>query len=209
MKIILTLVASLVCFSLFAQINKGQWMMGGSLSGMYQVGGGDNDYKQKTFQAPVNVGYFVANGMALGIRGSALYDETTYTILRNYYYYYGPSSYEVKTKTQQYSVGPFFRAYLMPNRQKFNFYVEPHFAYGWYDATSNISSGGWVSEKVQSYSLNVAPVILLSPHTSMEFILSYNYTNYTKTGNNSTSFLFGVGFQVFLGNGKVKETKVQ
>lgn len=201
MKTILTLIAAVVCTSLFAQINKGQWMIGGSLSGEYQVGGGDNNYKEKTFQAPVNVGYFLANGIAIGIRGTALYDQTNYTIQRNNYYY-GPSSYEVVTKSQQYSVGPFFRAYLMPHSQKFNFYVEPHFAYGWYDGTSSLYLSSWVSEKVQSYNLNVAPVIFLTPNTSLEFILSYNYTNYMKSGTNSTSFLFGVGFQIFLGKGR-------
>lgn len=209
MKTILTLIAAFVCTSLSAQISKGQWLVGGSLSGMSQKGG-ENNFKEKTIQTPINVGYFLGNGMALGIRGSFQYKETSYNIRQNYYYsnyQSGYSTYEVKSKTQQYSAGPFLRAYLMPNTQKLNVYIEPHFAYGHYEGSSNLLGSGVFTENFQSYNLSLAPVIFLTPSSSLEFILSYNYTNFAKSETNSTLFLFGVGFQVFLG--KAKAAKVQ
>lgn len=204
MKTLFTLIAALICTSLSAQISKGQWLVGGSLSGMYQKGGGDNNYTEKAIQAPVNAGYFVSSGIAIGIRGTAQYKEASYNLKRTYYYpnQSGYTTYEVKTKAELYSGGPFFRAYLMPGTQKFNVYVEPHFAYGWYEGGAGLVGSGSFTEKFQSYNLNIAPVIFLTPSSSLEFILSYNYTNFTTSETNAIAYFFGVGFQVFLGKGK-------
>jgi hypothetical protein len=203
MKLICTALLALFSTFSFAQIDKGQWMLGGSLSGKYQKGS-EFSYREMAFQAPVNVGYFVAKGLMWGIRGQFQISETKLSVKSyNYYSYYSyTSTQEVRVKSKQYSVGPFLRAYVLPNNQKFNLYIEPSVAYGLYQGASRIGLTGLSKENYMSYNLNIAPVVFLNPHTSLEFILSYNYSTFNDSKVIASGYLFGVGFQYFLGKGK-------
>jgi hypothetical protein len=62
--------------SIFAQISKNQWLLGGSFAGQYQKNS-FNSSTQKQLKAPLSIGYFVANKFALGIRGQYSYAATS------------------------------------------------------------------------------------------------------------------------------------
>jgi hypothetical protein len=205
MKTTWTFILLTFCITTYAQIQKGRWLVGGSLSGSYQKGGALNNYRESSIQAPIQFGYMVGSGVAIGLRGQARYSEAKFEMRSTSYYpYYSyGTTYEVIIKSELYSVGPFVRVYVLPNNQKFNCYIEPHVGYGKYKGSDRLIVTGKSDNNYLNYNLSIAPVVFLNPNTSLEFILAYNYTSFNHSETNAFSYLFGVGFQTFLGKGKV------
>lgn len=90
-KIVLLLVAVACCSMAFGQLQQGSWIVSGNSS--LQVSSskveGDNSSATTVIFSP-SIGYFVVDGLAVGISGSVLNSEgfTTYSVLPSASYYF-------------------------------------------------------------------------------------------------------------------------
>lgn len=192
--------------SVSAQINKGQWLVGGNIAGMYQKQS-ENDYITKQLQLPLDIGYFAGNGIAIGLRGKGSIQKESFDYTSSYMYY----QFKVNQTTQEYTYGPFIRAYLLPQKSIFNLFIDVQYGYGYSETKEELrtSSNALISSdkssnKVQQYTLSLAPVLFLNNHVSLEFILAYNRSILMNSDLHSDAFLFGTGLQIHLGKGKLK-----
>ncbi len=206
MKYLFILTSLLFSMSVSAQINKGQWLVGGNITGMYQKESG-SDYTSTQIQLPLNVGYFVGTGIALGLRGQGSYEKESYTVTNSYFY-----QPKVTAITQQYTYGPFLRAYLLPQKSMFNLFIDVQYAFGYSELRSEVIYSGATntnvsSEKVQNYNISLAPVLFLNKNVSLEFILAYDRSLLMESDIHSDSFLFGTGLQIHLGKGRNLKTE--
>ena len=202
MKKLKTLLFIIAPFSLCAQINKNQWLVGGSVIAQYQTNS-ENDNSEKEIRLPLNVGYFVANKLAVGIRGqyhlTSTYSAFTYSDFAGNIIYAS----SIKQREEEFSVGPFIRYYILPKTKPFNVYVEVGYAYGnnKLDIDLTQSNVSFVT-KASTYNINIAPVFFINKHTSMEFILAYYMQQPEGSSITYNNFLLGLGLQIHLGQGK-------
>jgi hypothetical protein len=190
--ILLVLLAPL---SLFAQISKNQWLVGGSITGQFQ-NINDSRSSAKELRIPLSVGYFVTNKLALGIRGQ--YRNSVMTQEINGYYY----ATTITQKDRSISVGPFIRYYLLPRLNRFNLYTEACYSHGSGKLTysSNITSGNQVSKvNLNTYNFNLAPVLIINEHISVELIAGYYLQKIENRTQSYHNFFTGLGLQIHLG----------
>jgi hypothetical protein len=196
MKHLFTFIAILFCFTLSAQINKGQWLVGGHIAAMYTqatTSSGSEIYTRKQGSTQLDGGYFILNRFALGIRGQ---------------YSVGKEALDLpyaRISTMNYVLGPYARFYILPATSRFNIFVDGSYSAG--NAERNLTYGNWYSpvtikDKTQNYTFNIAPVVFLNQHISLEFLLQYTRTKYKSSDYNEDNFLVGVGLQAHLGKGK-------
>ena len=191
-KLLLSVLVLFSVSTLFAQINKGQYMAGGSFSFKYDNGGLGNDLHVQTFSGVPKVGYFVADKLAGGLNISL----TTYK---------NRSNGTTFTKSFGYSVAPFVRYYVLPTPNRFNVFAEG--SYGWGQATSRQFPYGKEKYNTQSYSFSAGPVFFVTPNVAIEFNVGY-YNNSVRGTKPSTGEIItkgiqtGLGLQIHLGRGK-------
>jgi hypothetical protein len=171
----------------FSQINKGQWLIGGSADfNTYKYG----SHKITNLAIAADGGYFFINRLAGGIRAG--YDAN----------YSRRDVYKAQNTFVQ--VFPFIRYYLLSPEQKINFFVDGGYGYSWGKYKSNVpyfQTQKWNSKII---AVKGGPVLFLNPHTSLELTLGYNHS--LPDGLEDTlaanSFRVGVGFQIHLGKQK-------
>jgi len=166
---ILFIVILLVTFALNAQIDKGNWMMGGSA--------GISNYKSKTgefsqegtniFISP-NVGYFLIDKLNLGA-----------SVLLSFY---NPSA------TKTYGLSPYVRYYFLEKEKQINLFSEAGYGF-----QKQIHS----STTLQTFYLKAGTVIFLNSSVGLEVAL--NYSNSKQNSDYQTRLIFlGIGFQIHL-----------
>lgn len=185
MKMKKLLFASFLLFSSYAmkaQINQGQWLVGGNAGFDSEKQG---DYKSTTVMVSPNAGYFFIDNLAGGLRvnfwtNKVKGDDESSTF---------------------FSVAPFARYYFLPAAQKVNVFADAAYGFG---------KGGY-SDKVSLNELSfmAGPAIFLSPNTALELALYYKsrggkyYEN--AAGDKVNHFGLNIGFQVHLGGGTGKK----
>jgi hypothetical protein len=187
-----------------AQINKGQWLVGGLAEVSYQQEGTPstpNQINELDLKLSPDAGYFIIDGLAVGLRINnfrSFYEQTVP------YGYNGPYKYDLT----QFTGAAFVRYYLFPNTSKGNFLVDGGYAYGFSDQY-NYGFGGmyqnysnWISSKVQTFFISVGPVIFVTPNIALEMLVSYNRMNNIDKSSYQTGMFFGAGFQLHLGKNK-------
>ena len=161
---------------LSAQINKGQWLAGGSVGftvqGSTNTGLGD----ATNISVSPDAGYFFIHNLAGGLR---LNFQVT-----------NPK--EVRAITQ-YVVAPFVRYYFLPAAQKVNIFADASYGFGSYN-------NGYNSYSINQYSFAAGPAVFLSPNTALEFVFAYSSYGGEFTTPRFSSFGFNIGFQVHLGH---------
>lgn len=169
----------------FAQINKGQFLVGGNVSftSTKQVDAEDDD-RATEFTFSPNAGYFFANQLAGGLRVNL---ET-----------YKEKGWDEGTST--YTVAPFVRYYILPAAQKINVFADASYGFGSVKA-------GEESEGINQFSIMAGPAVFLTPNTALEFTVGYKSVGgeYYKIGDDVkrvNSFGVNVGFQIHLGGKK-------
>jgi hypothetical protein len=168
--------------SMFAQINQGQWLVGGS-AGFNSSKHGDSDAGKETdiWVAP-NVGYFLIDKLAAGLDLSF-------------------SSNKVKSAddaNSTFSLAPFVRYYFLDAGEKVNVFADAHYGFG--------STGGDDKVSFNEFQIKAGPAIFLTPNTALEFALYYKSQggDYWKIGaedERNNNFGLSIGFQIHLGNG--------
>jgi hypothetical protein len=152
-----------------AQIEIGNWMMGGS--------GGISNYKSKSvgysqegtniFISP-NVGYFLIDKLNLGASVSLSF--------------YNPSA------TKTYGLSPYVRYYFLEKEKQINLFSEVGYGF-----QKQIHS----SATLQTFDLKAGTVIFLNSSVGLEVTL--NYKNSKNNLDYQTRLLFlGIGFQIHL-----------
>lgn len=181
------LIAALLLVSsnaIFAQINKGQWMVGGNISFSSSKYGDVDDSKETMFSIAPNAGYFFIDKLAGGLRLAF-------------------SSDKVKTASDastQLSIAPFVRYYFLDAAQKVNVFADGSYGFG--------SAGAKDKESFNYFQFMAGPAIFLTPNTALELALSYKSSGGDAYGDDRLKdFGFNIGFQIHLGGGSMSAKK--
>lgn len=162
--------------AVFAQINKGQWLVGGSAgfeSGKY---GDVDESKYTSFELSPAAGYFFINNLAGGLRLNV--STTKYK--------------EDDDAMSSFSLAPFVRYYFLPAGEKVNILADASYGFG--------SMKDGESESFDRFSFMAGPVVFLSPNTALEFTLGYTSAGGDAYGEDRQNNLgINIGFQIHLG----------
>lgn len=174
------------------QINKGQFLIGGNVSFESIKNDGNNiGYKTTNVFVSPNVGYFIINNLASGIR----LDFRSYKQK-------APNNF-----TQTYtSISPFLRYYFLPTTKKLNAFIDV--SYINYTSKFRNSLGSSFNEKTNGYAISAGPSIFLTPQVALEFTVGYKRTIGKDTYySKSTMINSGLGLQIHFRNAKIRSKK--
>lgn len=192
-KVLLTFAILFSFTALFAQINKGQYMVGGSGSFKYDNAGSGNTLIQQTLNITPNVGYFLFDKLAVGLDVSLTSNKVK-------------TSGTVHYKSFGYTVSPFVRYYVLPTTNKFNVFAEG--SYGWgASKTKYIPGVETYKNNSSGYSFSAGPVFFVTPNVGIELSVGYSGVSNKSDQPQSTKATYkgiqtGLGLQIHLGKGK-------
>lgn len=154
-----------------AQIDKGNWMMGGSggLSNNKTKSNGFSNEGTNIYISP-NVGYFVIDKLNLGA-----------SVLLSFYT-------QSSTTTTTYSLSPYVRYYFLEKEKQINIFSEV--SYGFQKQIHSPTN-------LQSFNLKAGTVFFLNSSVGLEIALNYTNSKQNIDYQNRLIFL-GVGFQIHL-----------
>ena len=179
----------------FSQINKGQFLIGGNISFesiKNEVGNNSNsNFRTTNFFISPNVGYFIIEKLAGGIRFDfRSYEQASPNNLR-------------QTNT---SLSPFLRYYFLPSTKKINAFIDIGYL-NYRTKFRNGTSSPYI-ERSNGYNISAGPIIFLTDQIALEFTVGYKHTISNNVYYNSSSiFSSGLGFQIHLGRKKIKSKK--
>jgi outer membrane protein W len=179
---------------LHAQLNKGQWMVGGN-AGFAASSQGDNipgySIKSTRVQLTPGGGYFFTDKFAAGIRTS-----------------FGVSNQKTVGKTPDYNfestvsnigVTPFVRYYFLPKTNKINLLADASYTYGTAKVTNKNPPYTETSSTTNQHAYTIAagPAFFINRNIALEVTALYQVL---KIGTNSTqnTFMINAGFQIHL-----------
>jgi hypothetical protein len=171
--------------AIFAQVNQGQWLAGGSAGFNHSSQG---DTKQTTITVSPDLGYFVINQLAVGLRPEFGYTKTKTKV----------GSVSQSGSVTAFWIAPFVRYYFMPSGEKVNVFADGSYGFG----SSKVKGGSSVSGNY--YQIKAGPAIFLTPSAALEFALyyrSYGGDAYEANGDRDNNFGLSIGFQIHLGGG--------
>jgi hypothetical protein len=177
-KFIFCLFILFASLSSFSQINKAQWLVGGSASLDFSKFGDIDDSKTTSVSIAPNAGYFFIDNLAGGAR-------VTFQSVKE------ESEEDASTS---FLFAPFVRYYFLPSVQKVNVFADASYGFG------SMKFGG-DSESFNQFSIAAGPAVFLSPNTALEFTLQYRSAGGDAYGGDDrlNNIGFNVGFQVHLG----------
>ncbi|WP_395052821.1 hypothetical protein [Flavobacterium sp.] len=169
-------------FTIDAQINKGNWMVGGSasfssnkeISKLY-----NSTYKSQLIQTFANIGYFPVNKFATGIK---LGYEGNFVNYNNDFSF------------NNYSVGPFVRYYFLKQEKIMNVFIEANYT------IEELHNKGTVpnTNHNKAYSFVGGSTIFLNSSVGLEISVKYSSLINKNTDNGLNKIVVGLGFQIFL-----------
>jgi hypothetical protein len=169
------------------QITKGNWLVGGtgkfySYTSQYTSATYSNEAKYTQIDLSPNIGLFIVDKLAFGIRPSftSIKGEVT-------------TDGGLSTNTQRYWIGPFGRYYFLPPDKQFNILTDISYQHGFF--------GGIPEGKLNQFSLMAGPVIYFNSSVGIEFLLGYSSSLEDVEGfqkETRKGFQVGIGFQIHL-----------
>lgn len=176
-KVCLSLLSILLCTALFSQINKGQWLTGGSIGLESGKFGDIKESKFTSFEFSPDAGYFFIQNLAGGARVS-----------------FQTMKFHDKDASISFLFSPFVRYYLLPAARRVNILADASYGFG------SMKEEG-ESESFNQFAIAAGPAVFLSPNTALEFTLRYSSAGGDAYGGDERFKNFGlnVGFQVHLG----------
>lgn len=119
MKSIITLMLlSAASFGVYAQANKGNFSVGGAIGfSSYKDEDNEGEYKETSFGVMPQLGYFLADGVEIGVLGSLQTSKAEY-------------SGEAGPKGTNFAVGPYFKYYMFTSNENFAFTVQASALFG-------------------------------------------------------------------------------
>lgn len=209
---------SVILFSTaHAQLNKGQWLVGGNVNfsashSSSNSQGLSSTAKSTTLQASPGAGYFVMNKLAVGLRPGVSINNSNYK-----YSFTSSGSLSLQSSTSiskstALDVSPFVRYYFLPQKNKVNLLGELSYTYahtkthqelnqvmiidGQPQANSNVAE---TKLNGSLYSLFAGPSIFISPKVGLELLAGYTYAKYKGSSTGVNNFGLSAGFQIYLG----------
>ncbi len=199
MKRLLT-IFTLLFFSITAksQLDKGIWLVGGV--GNFSASKGETTYPigilkytSSNISVLPNIGYFITDKFAAGIKTGFTWDKYTGgDVLNNGVIVASGGSSNVK----RFDIGTFVRYYFLEKEKQFNLLVEANYLHGFINQGSAKGNGN-------TFSINAGPVIYFNSSVGIEFLLGYRSRTEDINGglkDIKNSFQIGIGFQVHLEN---------
>ncbi|MGE5107959.1 MAG: outer membrane beta-barrel protein, partial [Sphingobacteriales bacterium] len=160
------------------QINKNNWMIGGAASlraSNYDLGGGFSS-KQTIVQLSGDVGYFIIDKLAIGLKPGYSRTETNNPhIIAN-----------------AYEIGPFVRYYFLPKEKYVNIFSELSYQYG------IMKTNQGVSQNSNNFSGLIGCAAFFNSSVALEFTLGYSSYLYNNNSGKVNSVIAGVGFHFHL-----------
>lgn len=181
-KAILPLLFLLMTQVVSAQVTKGNFLVGGSVS-FHSTKYSEGDGSVGKFIFMPDAGYFFAERFAAGLRAS-------YTNISNEGDHYNDLL-----------IGPFARYYFLPAAQKTNIFLEGNFLFG------SEKFEGFDSESKTQFGLAAGPAFFLNPHVAVEATLNWQTLKYKDDEGRYNTFGVSVGFQIHLNCGNSKKGK--
>lgn len=178
--------------AIFAQVDQGQWLAGGSAGFNHSSQG---DTKHTTIMVSPDLGYFVINQLAVGLRPEFGYMKTKTKV----------GTVTTSGSSTAFTLAPFVRYYFMPSGEKINVFGDASYGFG----SSKVKGGSSVSGNY--YQIKAGPAIFLTPNTALEFAAYYRswggdaYEN--AAGDRDNNFGLSIGFQIHLGGGNAGAAK--
>lgn len=198
----LLFIVFLMPFISHAQINKGNWLVGGILGGNYSESENFRNARiEETTIKEINligqVGYFPIKKLAIGL--NAQYTSSSEEISITSFFPTFNQTY--KTGENIIAAGPFVRYYLLSPDKKFNFYFQGSLQKGTVqrEALSVFDVGSPIEKEktdLFAYHLSAAPVYIINKKVSLELLLNYSRMEHFDFTNR---FSAAIGFQVHLG----------
>lgn len=176
MKKVLFAALMLVSAQGFAQINKGQWLVGGTVGFNSSKHGDADENKVTTFNISPNAGYFFMDKLAGGLR-------------------FDFESRKVKSEDDAATrlfVAPFVRYYFLEAAEKINIFVDGSYGFGQYKQ-------GDAKQNVNGFAFKAGPAVFLSPSVALELGIGYQSLKYKDVEDRENNFGVNVGFQIHLG----------
>jgi hypothetical protein len=207
--------------SVHSQINKGQWIVGGTADFSHSHASSttnmvSSDNKITNLESSPGGGYFFMDQLCAGIRvgvttskSKQIIDGRSNPLLSNYY--------SAESKITGLAFSPFVRYYLLAPSRKLNVFADASYAYNhnkiktetyqeftvpgnqFPTITSSTSDNKY---KTHSYSIAAGPALFLNPKVSLELTLGYTFSKYEDSDQSANTFVLGAGFQVHLGKSK-------
>ena len=181
MKLMFTFSLLFSVFTSWAQINKGQFLVGGSGT-FYANSYSMSESKNRGFYIEGRSGIFLIDKMAAGVQLGYSYVKEFYTL---------NTGERHQQFSRDFSTGPFLRYYILAAEKKINFLVDGSYYHKWSKSGVLRSS----VEKSYGYAFGAGPAFFLNPNISLETTLNYEYNDELR---DSKKFKFKVGFQAHL-----------
>jgi hypothetical protein len=193
---ILLIISMLLVFTstAFSQINKGQWLMGGNVqieySYIYTPYTPSDQNTNLVLKFSPNIGYFIADGFAVGLRSNILKELST------------NSNYNINLS--EINLTLFLRYYILPTTQKkWNIFVDGGYGLGYNNEIEYFPNATYENRnKTFIFYVSGGFVIFLSNQIALEFNLNYNNSGIIGNNLSKRDFLFGIGLQIHFGKGK-------
>lgn len=177
-KVLFAALMTIAAQGVFAQVNKGQWLVGGNASFSSQKTGDSDAGKSTSFTISPNAGYFFIDKLAGGLRVS--FESEKYK--------------SEDDASSTFLIAPFARYYFLPAADKVNILADVSYGFG--------STGQGDKQSLSGFTVAAGPAVFLSPNTALEFTLGYQSYKLEHAADRTNSFGVNVGFQIHLGGGK-------
>jgi hypothetical protein len=183
-KIVIATIFAAIASAASAQINKGQWLVGGDAN-FSSSKTEDADNRVSVVKFNPNVGYFFVNNFAGGLRVSL--SSTKHKNLDDAY--------------RSLAAAPFLRYYFLSPGEKVNVFADASYGFG-------KTSYGNDDRGFNYYEIKAGPAIFLTANTALEFTVGYSSAGGQAHEDNNgdvhryNTIAVGVGFQIHLGGSK-------
>lgn len=172
----------------FGQLTKGIWLVGGNgkfyaYKSEYSSATYSNEASYTQIDLSPNIGYFVADKLAFGLRPTFSSIRGNVTTTGGLY-----------TNVQRYWIGPFGRYYFLNADRNSNILMDVSYQYGFF-------GGGLLKGNLSTFSAMAGPVVYFNSSVGLEFLLGYSYSKEDAEQASKEvrkGFQVAVGFQVHL-----------
>lgn len=181
-QLILTLLLLFFSYLSNGQITKGNWLVGGNINFSSLSAESEAGTKGTTsfaIQIAPDVGYFIANNFAAGLKitfGKQGYKAT------------GTSIYSTYTDAD---FGPFIRYYFLPVDKQLNILLEGSYQHGF-------TKGDYNRVSKNTFSFDIGPVVYFNTSVGLEFLIGYSTCKYVGFSGNNNTIQAGLGLHVHL-----------
>lgn len=181
--------------TLHAQLQPGQFLVGGSASFRHEKvdGGNVNSSKDNTLIVSPAIGVFVFKKFATGL-------NVAFTKFRSI----PVSNDQGFVSTSGLSVSPFVRYYILNENKPFNLLTQLSYDYTAY--LDKVERGYRVSDDGDGFTISAGPAIFLSRHVALEFLIGYRSASRPAELGDERSVVSSVGLQIYLGRSKKYKT---